>query len=618
MSFFLRPISFLFFFFLTFFIFQDSTFASEEFFTSYKINYTVYESGLVNVEQEVNLTNRLLDIYATQYSLTIGSNNLSRVRAWDEFGPLEPQIEVSENKTVINLNFKEKVIGKDKGRTFHLVYQSPDFATVKGKVLEVGIPLLAETDDLVNYQVSLHTPLSYGRDTYMLPHPASVSEGGSFRHYQFNQQTLKSSQGIMATFGQSQIFDFSLNFHLANEQKRKVITQVALPSDTPFQRVAITLIEPKPINVEADLDGNWLASYELEPGKKLDLVVKGTTNIFISPQEDFPKFNLASQAKEEYLKKDKYWQVDDPEIKALAKRLGSPEDIYNFLVKNFKYNYKRLDEQAQRQGASWALKNPEKLICMEFTDLFITLTRALGIPAREANGYAYTTNSKLRPLSLKVDMLHAWPQYYDEAEQIWISVDPTWGNTTGGLDFFNKLDLDHFAFVSRGISSQYPLPAGAYKLEEANGKDIQVEFGENFDFAPKSQVWLNMPSQIKAGLVSKGEIVIDNPSPLAIYQESLKISYSYNGGELQTYEIPFNVLPPFAQEKIPVDLASSLISLGGNFQITAEFNREKIDKSVIIKPFLTEPIRWSFALTSGILIFLLLNRLILWRKKKKV
>jgi len=92
---------------------------------------------------------------------------------------------------------------------------------------------------------------------------------------------------------------------------------------------------------------------------------------------------------------------------------------------------------------------------MEFTDTFITLVRALGIPAREINGYAYAQNDRLRPLGLEQDVLHSWPEYYDFASQTWQQVDPTWGNTTGGLDYFHKFDLDHFTFKTLLIEYDY-------------------------------------------------------------------------------------------------------------------------------------------------------------------
>ena len=111
-------------------------------------------------------------------------------------------------------------------------------------------------------------------------------------------------------------------------------------------------------------------------------------------------------------------------------------------------------------GALSALNNPTSAVCLEFTDLFVALSRAAGIPAREIDGYAYTNNAHDRPLSLTEDVLHAWPEYYDFDKKAWIMVDPTWGNTTGGIDYFNALDFDHIAFVIKGENSGYPIPAG--------------------------------------------------------------------------------------------------------------------------------------------------------------
>ena len=93
---------------------------------------------------------------------------------------------------------------------------------------------------------------------------------------------------------------------------------------------------------------------------------------------------------------------------------------------------------------------------MEFTDLFITIARSAGIPAREVNGFAYTENPDIQPLSLVNDVLHAWPEYYDSEKGVWIPVDPTWGSTTGGVDYFSKLDLRHFTFVVHGKDSTKP------------------------------------------------------------------------------------------------------------------------------------------------------------------
>ena len=38
-------------------------------------------------------------------------------------------------------------------------------------------------------------------------------------------------------------------------------------------------------------------------------------------------------------------------------------------------------------------------------------------------------------------------------------VDPTWGDTTGGVDYYNFFDLNHIVFAYNGKSSEQPPPA---------------------------------------------------------------------------------------------------------------------------------------------------------------
>ncbi len=54
------------------------------------------------------------------------------------------------------------------------------------------------------------------------------------------------------------------------------------------------------------------------------------------------------------------------------------------------------------------------------------------------------------PLSLIADVLHAWPEYYDQQQNVWVAIDPTWADTTGGIDYFSKLDLRHLTFAIQG------------------------------------------------------------------------------------------------------------------------------------------------------------------------
>jgi hypothetical protein len=59
---------------------------------------------------------------------------------------------------------------------------------------------------------------------------------------------------------------------------------------------------------------------------------------------------------------------------------------------------------------------------MEYSDLFIALMRAQGVPARAAFGYGFdarTTGGE--------DIAHQWAEVYLPAQGTWIGVDTTWG-----------------------------------------------------------------------------------------------------------------------------------------------------------------------------------------------
>ncbi len=354
-------------------------------------------------------------------------------------------------------------------------------------------------------------------------------------------------------------------------------TSIALPPDTAYQKVFYKTIEPPPLNVRVDPDGNWLAFYRLAGKEKLTVMAKGQVKIFAHPQEHFllPNDSVLSSN----LKPDNFWEVDNEEIQSQAKNFTTPQEIYNFVVKTLNYDYSRVGQGAERLGALDSLKRPNEAICTEFTDLFIALSRANGIPAREINGFAYTTNEKLRPLSLIADILHSWPEYWDKENQIWVPIDPTWGDTTGGIDYFSKLDLNHFAFVIHGQSSETPYPAGAYKLENLIQKDIQVTFGEyKAESSPQVVINSHLPQRIFAGLETPGQLTIKNFGSSALYQLPIKISSNFVRADYSPNELA--VLPPFASQKIEVKLINQSWLMSGNATLTVLAGKEKLDYNI--------------------------------------
>ncbi|KKQ33303.1 MAG: Transglutaminase domain protein [Candidatus Levybacteria bacterium GW2011_GWA2_37_36] len=331
-----------------------------------------------------------------------------------------------------------------------------------------------------------------------------------------------------------------------------------------------------------DIDGNWLAQYILAPGKKIDITVNGKAKIWLNPRKE----QLSDTELKEYVKEQPYWETNKKEIKDLALKLKTPYAIYQYVVNTLTYDYNRVQENQPRVGAYGVLKNPSSAVCLEFTDLFIAIARAAGIPAREVNGFAFTQNSKERPLSLVKDILHAWPEYYDNELQGWIMIDPTWGNTTGGVDYFYTLDFDHFAFAIKGISSTYPIPAGGYKISDnAIGKDIDVKFGDNF--AAQAQSLIISEDFAKGyfpGLNPQGNIFIKNNGQIISLPQEIVITTGF----LQplSQKIYLRAIPPFGFTKIPIKFKKPSFLTNKTETVRIAINDSYIAKKIRITPFI--------------------------------
>lgn len=594
-------------------IFSKSCLAAEEFSTSYDISYIVANNGETLVSQKVELKNRLEHVFATQYNITIGLTDIYDINATDNFGSLEPIVSKSKNAVNITLKFDQKIIGRDKVRTININYKTKDFATVKGKVLDIGIPLMASGSEFDSYTLRLNIPKSFGEATQISSLAYDFSSNGDFFSYTFNAKNLPENKGITATFGQEQILDFVLRYTLENKYEQKVKTEIALPPDTGHQQVVYKRIEPAPNDVNVDFDGNWLADFILEPKQLVTIKAYGTVLISSKYREKFIK-ELDEEEIVNLTKTDNYWEVSDEEIKKLAQKLGSPEAIYDYVVSNFSYDYSRVTDSIERLGAKKALANPDMAVCMEFTDTFVALVRALGIPAREHNGFAMTENERLRPVFTDKDVLHSWPEYYDNEKKIWVEVDPTWGNTTGGLDFFNKFDLDHFTSVVHGLESEYPVTVASYKTEETEGKDIEVSFGDKMEINEDLEIKIIAAKEGKTGIPYSFKVLLLNTGNSALYKLPIEIILGDNGKELLKKEKEIVSLPPFGVEEFDLSYVSGWKDMGGEYAIWVSALDKELEQKIYLERIVSPMV--LYAVASGIII-LTFGTIILKIKSKR-
>ena len=523
-------------------VFPRHSLAAGEFATDVTVNYKIEKGGTTFVSHLISLENLFSDLYATSYSLVLDNIEPKNISVFEGSKALPFKLSKEGAKNSLTIDFPEALVGKGEKRIFTVLFEEAGFAARTGEVWEISIPRLSSDENFRSYNVSFSVPATFGTEAYISPKPKEVKTEEGRVIYFFEKEDVERT-GVTAGFGAFQVFSFTLNYHLENPLSKSAKVDIALPPDTALQRVYYQVVNPKPENIYVDSDGNWLATFVLKSRERIDVEVKGIVQIFAAPRS-FP--GTREETLQENLKEREFWETSNPKIKELAEKLKTPAAIYDYVWQTLSYDYERVRPNVERFGAVKALENPTNAICMEFTDLFIALARSAGIPAREINGYAYTENPEIQPLSLVADVLHAWPEYWDESKKAWIPIDPTWASTTGGVDFFSKLDLRHFTFVIHGKDPQKPYPPGSYKLGPNPQKDVFVSFGtlpEERVSHPEITVVTKRPVPFGPPRLA---ITIRNPGPVALY--NLSPAVSFNGSNTKTEII--EVLLPYAHYEI--------------------------------------------------------------------
>lgn len=535
-----------------YFLLPKNIFAAGEFSTTTNIYYTLLSSNLVDVAHYITLTNNTSEYYATQYELTLSGTAPQKIQAFSGDNPLETKVTTQGDETTISVKFSDTVVGINNKRDFNIRYLDSNIMTKHGEVSEVFIPRLKKDDDNNFYTVFLRVPDNLGKAAYISPKSEEEYREGDVTVYHFTNPSNIDS-GISAAFGNFQVFDFRLIYHLENPLNKNSYFDIAVPPDTNFQKIVLDKMDPTPLYIYKDEDGNWLARYNFSPRERFDVEVVGSVQIY---SQAYNNFEVTPEYLQKNLEAKEYWQVDDPKIQELARKLKTPKAIYDYVVNTLSYNYDRVKPNVVRLGAKESLTNPANAICMEFTDLFVALSRAAGIPAREINGYAYTENKELQPVSLVSDVLHSWAQYWDAERKVWVAVDPTWGNTTGGEDFFSKLDLRHFTFAIHGIDDKTPYPAGSYKLGAYPQKDVFVSFGKLPNLGETQTEIISDLQNANAFFGAKLNVLLKNKGKTSLFDQTLEIYFDGN----KSFEKNIDYLTPFGEEKISVDIPQGFFS----------------------------------------------------------
>lgn len=500
-------------------------YAANEFLTSYSTSYTFDTLGDADISHTIELTNKLAHIYPTEYTIAISSADLKDIRVRVGDRPNEFSQEQTDSISTIHIPIKNANIGKDQTTKITLDYHSRNLAEKIGDTYTLTLPRTQKGNEAASFTRTVHVPTSFPQLKVSSLSPQTESTENGVRTYVF---VGGGGDSLTALFGESVTYNVNLSYLLKNNSAGGGTTEIALPPDTPYQQVILREISPKPTEIVVDPDGNWLARYNISSLEKK--TVTANLQITVDPEPIYfdPSTNLPKDV-------EPFWEQSS-NIKNLARQLKSPNNIYQYLLDTYTYDYTAISTQ-KRLGAEAALKAPTTAICTEFTDTFVALTRSLGIPSRALIGFAYTTDPSLRPQATSQDILHAYPEYFDLEHKIWRAVDPTWGHTTGNSSYFDRLDFSHITFVRWGNESNYPLPPGSYR-ESVETKQIDVTVSPETPTHPKLQYSLSTEGDAT---------IVINTGNASIIRENLEL----NGKQVY---VPY--IPPYGHFRVDAPASS--------------------------------------------------------------
>jgi len=503
------------------FIFAGKGLAAEEYKAEYKAEYFPDLKGDSQVKLNIKIVNLRSDVYVKEFSLSFPTSfAIENVVARDDWGDITTEIENLERSFKVKLNFTSPSTGRNSENNFYLNFVQKNLFKVNNNVWEVILPAITDNQNSV-FNIMVHLPAQMNKKLSIAkPKPTLIKDNSIY----WNEVRTKM---VYAVFGGQQTYQLNLTYNLQNEKIIPVYYDVAFPPETLYQKILIQSIQPPPEKTFLDEDGNYLGRYTLGSKEKRQIIFNGFAQVLAQPQEELTNYvnSSFSHQKNYLLTSRQFWNLDKDAVESdQLMKLKTVEEIYKFVTNNLNYNYKRVKKNIQRIGAQQILKQPDLAVCMEFTDLFIALAREKGIYAREINGYGFSDDPNLRPLSLISDILHSWPEYFDQDSHFWQPTDPTWENTSG-IDYFNAFDLNHIVFAIHGKSPTIPFPAGSYKIE--NSRDIIVKIAPTL---PKERIEVKIKDDIKSEIFDNGKykarLTLSNSSNVFLKNSLLEIKNS--------------------------------------------------------------------------------------------
>jgi len=397
---------------------------------------------------------------------------------------------------VFGLNYTlTRRLGPNSAQTVEISYLHPELGERTGGLLDAYIPAFAEDfkfdlgSTTYKYTTRLSLPSSSGSENILTVEPLRKYTVNGMDVYEFAQENLK-GKFVWVQRGSKQVYRFSIEQPLAATRQRdngdinqyKLIIPRDIDEVNVSQRVYFTEITPDPVAIETDSEGNLIGVFHLPASQDTTVVMKGFAVLENKPRQELSAAGLVNAlpaSKSNYLQPAEFWEVSSRAVIDKARSIvptdttvfGVMSALYQDVVDSIDYSQVKRFGINDRQGALATLQGGAA-VCMEYSDLYLTLLRARGIASRAAYGYGYDSR-----LNSNEQEAHQWVQVYLPGLDGWTGVDVTWGESG------NKViggDLNHFYTHVASVSPDEPavlsrLSWGAGVDSALVGPDLNIE-----------------------------------------------------------------------------------------------------------------------------------------------
>lgn len=471
-----------------------------EFFVEIDREYTVEQDGKMTVVETHKVTNKSTNLLISKtneetFQIPVIGEDTEKLRQSVNTAVISVDGAAQTYSSDFQTKFAElkvaypRELKRNESITFRLEYINFGLVEKTGALIDIYAPGFVEDFQFVKgmtevtYNTRFRLAKALPAEKFVIPAASARESSATYDILTFNQNALI-GKTIWIQRGKTQYYKFKITQSAPSTDNRNTgylnEYRLILPRDIDegeiIQKVHFTNITPEPFQVLTDEEGNLIGYFKIPSHESAEIILEGFASVSaadldVNSVNSGKVSDLSGTLISRYTQAAQYWEVNAQEIQSLAQELkGTASNIYEIVEKTYEHVVDTIDYSEvkrfglnERQGALKTL-NGGAAVCMEYSDLFLTLTRAEGIPARAVFGYGYDPR-----LPESEQEAHQWVQVFMPGIDKWVSVDVTWGESGPALI---GGDLNHFYTHTAGVSPNEPAMVE------------RISYGSNLELTP--------------------------------------------------------------------------------------------------------------------------------------